>query len=202
MLYSVIGLLLVAFIGIQLIPVSRADPAVTTPIKWDSPQTEALAKRACMDCHSNQTVWPWYSYVAPASWPVYYDVVRGRQQLNFSTIGASGQGNGGFGAQGSDLAFQLGAVLAGGRGFGNPFGGGEGGRRPEGGFPPPNGQRPPRNGGGEGGGGRYAETIQNGSMPPAIYIAFHPEAVLTGAEQQQLIQGLIATFQTVTPQAN
>jgi hypothetical protein len=60
-LFSVIGLLLVAFIGIQLIPVKRANPPVTTPIKWDSPQTEALAARACLDCHSNQTVWPWYS---------------------------------------------------------------------------------------------------------------------------------------------
>jgi cytochrome c551/c552 len=194
-LFSVIGLLLVAFIGIQLIPVNRANPPVTTTIKWDSPQTEALAKRACLDCHSNQTVWPWYSYVAPVSWVAYYDVVRGRRQLNFSTLGGSSQGGDGFGAQGTDLAYQWGAILAGDRRGG--------GRRPEGGgFPPPNGQRPPRNGGGEGGGGRFAETIQNGSMPPARYTQFRPDAILTDAERRQLIAGLAATFSGVAPQGN
>ena len=63
----ILGMLVVAFIAIQLIPASRTNPPVTTSLKWDSPQTEALARRACMDCHSNETVWPWYSYVAPAS---------------------------------------------------------------------------------------------------------------------------------------
>lgn len=40
--------------------------------------------RACNDCHSNRTVWPWYSHVAPASWLVVSDVNRGRKALNFS----------------------------------------------------------------------------------------------------------------------
>jgi len=40
--------------------------------------------RACMDCHSNQTVWPWYSYVAPMSWLVERDVRRGREEMNLS----------------------------------------------------------------------------------------------------------------------
>jgi hypothetical protein len=57
-LLIIVGLLLVAFIGIQLIPVQRTNPPVTTQLKWDSPQTEALSRRACMDCHSNETVWP------------------------------------------------------------------------------------------------------------------------------------------------
>ena len=48
------------------------------------PKTQALAKRACFDCHSNETVWPWYSYVAPVSWLVYHDVMEGRGQMNFS----------------------------------------------------------------------------------------------------------------------
>jgi hypothetical protein len=43
-----------------------------------------LLKRACLDCHSNQTVWPWYSYVAPMSWLVEKDVRRGRERVNFS----------------------------------------------------------------------------------------------------------------------
>jgi hypothetical protein len=43
-----------------------------------------LAQRACFDCHSNETVWPWYSHVAPASWLVQRDVEHGREHLNFS----------------------------------------------------------------------------------------------------------------------
>ena len=56
----------------------RKEPA------WNTPETRELAARACFDCHSNQTVWPWYSNVAPVSWLVWSDVVRGRKELNFS----------------------------------------------------------------------------------------------------------------------
>ncbi len=49
-----------------------------------SPQVAALLKRSCMDCHSNRTMWPWYSYVAPMSWLVERDVGRGRDRLNLS----------------------------------------------------------------------------------------------------------------------
>jgi hypothetical protein len=44
----------------------------------------ATLARSCNDCHSNRTVWPWYSRVAPASWLVVSDVNRGRKALNFS----------------------------------------------------------------------------------------------------------------------
>jgi Haem-binding domain len=43
-----------------------------------------ILKRSCADCHSSQTVWPWYSYVAPMSWLVERDVDRGRRSLNLS----------------------------------------------------------------------------------------------------------------------
>ncbi len=62
--------------------IGRNPPA--TPIPWDSPETERLARRACMDCHSNETDWPWYSYVPPVSLLVVRDVVAGRSELNFS----------------------------------------------------------------------------------------------------------------------
>ena len=71
---------------IQVIPLpgrGNNPPVVVSP-KWDTPQTAALVKRACYDCHSNETVWPWYSYVAPVSWLIYRDVVEGRSRLNFS----------------------------------------------------------------------------------------------------------------------
>ncbi|MBL8897332.1 MAG: heme-binding domain-containing protein, partial [Planctomycetes bacterium] len=42
------------------------------------------AVRACFDCHSNETRWPWYSNVAPISWLVQRDVDEGRAELNFS----------------------------------------------------------------------------------------------------------------------
>ena len=46
-------------------------------------------RRACMDCHSNETRWPLYSRVAPGSWLMVRDVTKGRQHLNFSEWGGS-----------------------------------------------------------------------------------------------------------------
>jgi hypothetical protein len=69
---------------IQLVPVSRDNPPVTAPIDAPAAVTATL-HRACFDCHSNETVWPWYSRVAPASWLVAHDVHEGREHLNFST---------------------------------------------------------------------------------------------------------------------
>ncbi len=51
------------------------------------PEVAATLQRACSDCHSNNTVWPWYSNVAPASWLVANDVKEGRNELNFSLWG-------------------------------------------------------------------------------------------------------------------
>ncbi len=51
---------------------------------WNVPATRALAKRACFDCHSNETEWPAYASIAPVSWLVQHDVDAGRAVLNFS----------------------------------------------------------------------------------------------------------------------
>jgi hypothetical protein len=74
------------FIVIQVIPYGRGhtNPPVIKEPTWDSPQTRELAVRACFDCHSNETVWPWYSNLAPSSWLVQRDVDRARLVLNFS----------------------------------------------------------------------------------------------------------------------
>ena len=82
---SVLAILL-AGIAIQLIPYGRnhANPPVVREPVWNSPATRDLAKKACFDCHSNETTWPWYSKIAPLSWLVYWDVVEGRKELNFS----------------------------------------------------------------------------------------------------------------------
>jgi hypothetical protein len=76
--------LVVAFILAQLIPVRRRNPPVTLDIPT-SPEVKAVLKKSCYDCHSNETIWPWYSHVAPVSWLVASDVNEGREKLNFST---------------------------------------------------------------------------------------------------------------------
>lgn len=70
----------------QFVPYGRihTNPADSHPPSWDSPETEALARRACFDCHSNESRWPWYSWVAPASWRVQNHVEEAREHLNFS----------------------------------------------------------------------------------------------------------------------
>ena len=47
-------------------------------------EVKLILKKACYDCHSNQSVYPWYSYVAPASWLIAKDVREGREELNLS----------------------------------------------------------------------------------------------------------------------
>ena len=74
-------------LGIQFIPVfPRTNPPTITRLPWDSPTTEAFARASCFDCHSNETHWPWYSYIAPVSWVIVRDVNQGREQLNFSEL--------------------------------------------------------------------------------------------------------------------
>lgn len=81
---AVLAFVAVAVIGIQFVPVERSNPPVETEVPAPPAVREVLV-RSCFDCHSNQTVWPWYSRVAPISWLVAQDVQEGREHLNFST---------------------------------------------------------------------------------------------------------------------
>jgi hypothetical protein len=80
---------LVAFVAIQLVPYGRdhSNPPVAAEPAWNSPRTRETFFKACANCHSNETVWPWYSHVAPASWLVQWDVDRARAELNVSRWG-------------------------------------------------------------------------------------------------------------------
>jgi hypothetical protein len=77
---------LAVFALAQVIPYGRShsNPPVQAEPRWDSPATRDLAVRACYDCHSNQTTWPWYPNVAPVSWLLQRDVSGGRATLSFS----------------------------------------------------------------------------------------------------------------------
>ena len=108
----------------------ETNPPVTAEPAWDSPQTRVLAQRACFDCHSNETVWPWYDRMPFGSWIAAFDTIRGRRALNFSEWRTGGRVR------------------------------------------------------------EIAESIQGGSMPPAIYTLMHATAILNDQEKQQLIQGL------------
>lgn len=131
-------ILLGGFLLLQLVPYGRnhTNPPVVSEPNWDSPETRALAERACFDCHSNESEWPWYSNVAPVSWLVAHDVEEGRSRLNFSEWGSGKEG---------EEAEEI------------------------------------------------VRAIRTGAMPPAIFLPMHPEAKLTPAEQEALIQGLSKT---------
>jgi hypothetical protein len=133
---ALVAVIALAFL-IQLVPYGRqhTNPPVVAEPNWDSPQTRELAKRACYDCHSNETTWPAYSNVAPISWLVQRDVDEGRRHLNFSEWG-----------QRNFRTREIGGV------------------------------------------------IQEGEMPPFYYVILHPNAGLTAAEKDALIQGLNATL--------
>ena len=73
-------------LAVQLVPYGwrHTNPPVVAEPPWDSDRTRELFHRTCGDCHSNRTVWPWYSRVAPLSWWIVKDVDEGRSHLNVS----------------------------------------------------------------------------------------------------------------------
>lgn len=81
---KIIGItLVIIFLGIQLVPVDRTNPPETADSEIPD-EIRAILKAKCYDCHSNESHWPWYSYVAPVSWWVADHVHDGRRELNYS----------------------------------------------------------------------------------------------------------------------
>lgn len=83
-LRAVLGVIAVGMVGIQFVSVDRSNPSVETEFSAP-PEVRAVLRRACYDCHSNETMWPWYSKVAPVSWFVADHIKDARSDLNFST---------------------------------------------------------------------------------------------------------------------
>ena len=81
-----LGALFALFALMQLVPYGRthANPPVIREPAWTSPRIRELAVRACFNCHSNETKWPWYADLAPFSWVVEFDVEAARSVINFS----------------------------------------------------------------------------------------------------------------------
>jgi len=81
--------IVVVLAAAQLVRPARANPP-TDPSRTiqaqrgTPPELAAVLARSCRDCHSNGTVWPWYSQVAPVSWLMASGVSKGRQAVNFS----------------------------------------------------------------------------------------------------------------------
>lgn len=88
-LVKIIAFIFILGLAIQLIPYGRvhSNPPVRGEPQWANPETRSIFSRACGNCHSNETIWPWYSHVAPASWLIQYDVEHGRSYFNVSEWG-------------------------------------------------------------------------------------------------------------------
>ncbi len=76
-----------ALIAAQFVPAKRTNPPAQGALA-PPPGIEATLRRACYDCHSNETRWPWYSRVAPISWLIVRDVEMARKEINFSEWGS------------------------------------------------------------------------------------------------------------------
>jgi len=81
--------LLSLLLAAQLIQPQKVNPPVSPERSvWNDrrvdPRVGHILRRACADCHSHETAWPWYSKISPISWLLARHVVNGRAKLNFS----------------------------------------------------------------------------------------------------------------------
>lgn len=175
---SIIGLWLLASAPAWTM---QSNPPVVSEPAWDSDQTRALAKRACFDCHSNETKWPLYSRFAPVAYSITSHVVEGREALNFSewgTVRRSGQQESLADVVAIILGSEPSAAYANGDEKEEEEEEGEGGEAES----------------GSEAAEEMIEEIEEGSMPLPDYLPMHPEARLNATEKQQLIDGIRNTF--------
>ncbi len=81
--------LVIVFAAAQIVRPDRTNPATDVRRTIQARVTTAsglgpVLDRSCRDCHSNRTVWPWYTRIAPVSWAMAYGVRAGRKAVNFS----------------------------------------------------------------------------------------------------------------------
>lgn len=93
---TIVATAVAAIVGIQFIPYGKDHtnlPVMSEP-QWDTERTKELFNRACADCHSNETKYPWYSNIAPISWLVTHDIEEGREHFNVSLWGVQKENEG------------------------------------------------------------------------------------------------------------
>ena len=87
----VLFVFLVLFIGAQFVRPDRTNPPTPAGgalMSKMTPEVAAIIDRACRDCHTNDTRWPWYTNITPTNWLVANHVQHGREHVNFSTWSA------------------------------------------------------------------------------------------------------------------
>jgi hypothetical protein len=98
--FRIIGIgLITLFIIIQFFHPDKYNSAIDPAgdlIQFASPpdQVATLLKNACYDCHSNQTVYPWYGRISPASWYMDRHISKGREKMNLSEYGNTEKSDG------------------------------------------------------------------------------------------------------------
>ena len=80
---QIVVVLIIVLVTMQFIPVDRSNPSDRGQ-PAAPPEVETILRRACYDCHSNETRWRWYAQIAPISFLLARDVKEGRREVNFS----------------------------------------------------------------------------------------------------------------------
>ncbi len=83
--------LLIVFVIIQFFRIDQTNPPVNKDldfltIKKTPKSTAKLIRTSCYDCHSDETVYPWYTKIQPVGWFMQDHIKEGRKELNFSTF--------------------------------------------------------------------------------------------------------------------
>lgn len=92
-LKRIVVVIVVLLLLLQLIPrpdKNNAPEVLASDIRMQhntSPEVEAILKSSCFDCHSNHTVYPWYSKIQPVAWWLGKHIDEGKKELNFSEYG-------------------------------------------------------------------------------------------------------------------
>jgi len=88
---GVVAVLAIAFIIIQFFPIDRSVPPVYAAETLEAavsvpPHISEIIGRSCNDCHSNLTVYPWYTRIQPVGWFMKNHIDEGRREMNFSVF--------------------------------------------------------------------------------------------------------------------
>lgn len=84
-------ILLVLFVVMQFFGIDRSSPPIVQSETLEAavavpPDIQVILGRSCNDCHTNNTIYPWYAYIQPAGWFLKNHINDGRQHLNFSVF--------------------------------------------------------------------------------------------------------------------